>query len=360
MTTRENTAKLSRRICVAPMMERTDRHDRVFLRLISGRTLLYSEMISTGAIVRGGRADLLAFDPSEHPVALQVGGADAAELAECARMAAAFGYDEINLNVGCPSDRVQNARFGACLMAEPALVAAGVRAMGAAGPLPVTVKCRIGIDERETFADLCDFARQVADAGCAALIVHARKAWLKGLSPRENREVPPLRYDVVYRLKDAMPDLEIVINGGVTDLDAAAGHLARVDGVMIGRAAYENPYLLAGVDRRFFGEAGPVPSREAVVEALLPYIARHCARGIPLSQITRHILGLFNGRPGARAWRRTLSETARLRDAGPDVVRQALDQVRTAGAPPRLGEYGALRLEGVEDEREGHVVGNVL
>ncbi len=358
MTKRENATEPDRRISVAPMMERTDRHDRVFLRLISGRALLYSEMISTGAIVHGGRTDLLAFDPTEHPVALQVGGADPAELAECAQIAAAFGYDEINLNVGCPSDRVQNARFGACLMAEPALVATGVRAMDAAAPIPVTVKCRIGIDERESFAELYDFANQVADAGCASLIVHARKAWLKGLSPRENREVPPLRYDVVYRLKDSMPDLEIVINGGVTDLDAVAGHLAHVDGVMIGRAAYENPYLLAEVDRRFFGGAHPVPSREAVVEALLPYIDRQCARGVPLSHITRHILGLFNGQPGARAWRRTLGETARLPNAGPEVVRQAIDQVCAARAS--LFIEGALRLEGMEDERERHIVGNIL
>jgi tRNA-dihydrouridine synthase A len=360
MIMRENAANLSRRLCVAPMMERTDRHDRVFLRLISRHTLLYSEMIPTGAIVRGGRADLLAFDPSEHPVALQVGGAEPAELAECARIAAAFGYDEINLNVGCPSNRVQNARFGACLMAEPAVVAAGVRAMRAAGPLPVTVKCRIGIDERDSFADLRDFARLIVDAGCASLIVHARKAWLKGLSPRENREVPPLRYDVVYRLKDALPDLEIVINGGVADLDAVAGHLARVDGVMIGRAAYENPYLLAEADRRFFDQTSPVPSREAVVEALMPYIARHCARGVPLSRMTRHILGLFNGRPGARAWRRTLGETARAPAAGPEIVRQALDRVRAAGALPRLAENGAFRLEGVEDEGERYVVGDIL
>jgi tRNA-dihydrouridine synthase A len=360
MITRENAASLSRRLCVAPMMERTDRHDRVFLRLISHRTLLYSEMLPTGAIVHGRRADLLAFDLSEHPVALQVGGADPAELAECARIAAAFGYDEINLNVGCPSNRVQNARFGACLMAEPAVVAAGVRAMGVAGSIPVTVKCRIGIDERDSFADLRDFARRVADAGCASLIVHARKAWLKGLSPRENREVPPLRYDVVYRLKDALPDLEIVINGGVTDLESVAGHLARVDGVMIGRAAYENPYLLAEADRRFFGETSPVSSREAVVEALMPYIARHCARGVPLSHMTRHILGLFNGRPGARTWRRTLGETARTPAAGPEIVRQALDRVRAVGALPRLAENGAFRLEGVKDEGERHVVGDVL
>jgi tRNA-dihydrouridine synthase A len=306
-----------RRICVAPMMERTDRHDRVFLRLISGHSLLYSEMISTGAIVHGGRTDLLAFDPTEHPVALQVGGAAPAELADCARIAAGFGYDEINLNVGCPSDRVQNARFGACLMAEPALVAAGVRAMVAAGPLPVTVKCRIGIDERDSFEDLCDFARRVADAGCASLIVHARKAWLKGLSPRENREVPPLRYETVYRLKDTLPDLHIVLNGGVIDLDAVAAHLARVDGVMIGRAAYQNPYMLAEADRRFFAGTAPAPSRHRIVERLRPYVEREVAAGVPLQAITRHILGLFNGQHGARAWRRYLSENAPRFDGGP-------------------------------------------
>ena len=325
------SAGLSRRVCIAPMMERTDRHDRVFLRLISRRALLYSEMIPTGAIVRGRRADLLDFDPAEHPVALQVGGADPAALADCARIAAARGYDEINLNAGCPSDRVQNARFGACLMAEPALVAACVAAMHQAAPLPVTVKCRIGIDDRESFVELHDFAVRVAGAGCASLIVHARKAWLKGLSPRQNREVPPLRYEMVYRLKDALPDLEIVINGGITDLDAAAHHLSRVDGVMIGRAAYENPYFLAEVDRRFFGATQPVPSREAVAEGLLPYLTAQHAAGVPPIRITRHILGLFNGLPGARAWRRTLSETARLPNAGPEVILRALDEVRAAG-----------------------------
>jgi tRNA-dihydrouridine synthase A len=326
-----DSAGLARRVCVAPMMERTDRHDRVFLRLISRRVLLYSEMIPAGAIVRGRRADLLDFDPVEHPVALQVGGADPAELAECASIAAARGYDEINLNAGCPSDRVQSARIGACLMAEPALVAACVAAMRQAAPLPVTVKCRIGIDDRDSFADLRDFAVRVAGAGCDSLIVHARKAWLKGLSPRQNREVPPLRHEMVYRLKDALPDLEIVINGGITDLDAAAHHLARVDGVMIGRAAYENPYLLAHVDRRFFGGTRPIPSREAVAEGLLPYLTAQHAAGVPPIRITRHILGLFNGLPGARAWRRTLSETARLPDAGPEVILQALDEARAAG-----------------------------
>jgi len=324
-------ASAARRVCVAPMMERTDRHDRVFLRRISRRALLYSEMIPTGAIVRGRRADLLAFDPIEHPLALQVGGADPAELADCARIAGALGYDEVNLNAGCPSGRVQNARFGACLMAEPILVADGVRAMHRAAAIPITVKCRIGIDERDSFADLRDLAVRVADAGCASLIVHARKAWLKGLSPRENREVPPLRYDMVYRLKDAMPDLRIVINGGITDLDAAEEHLARVDGVMIGRAAYENPYLLAEVDRRFFAGAQPVPSREAVAEGMLPYVMEQSDAGVPVHRITRHMLGLFNGLPGARAWRRTLSETARLPDVGPEVIHRALDEMRAAG-----------------------------
>ncbi len=324
-------ATAARRVCVAPMMERTDRHDRVFLRLISRRALLYSEMIPAGAIVRGRRTDLLAFDSVEHPLALQVGGADPAALAECARIAEAIGYDEINLNAGCPSDRVQDGRFGACLMAEPALVADCVRAMRRAAAIPVTVKCRIGIDERESFADLQEFVGRVADAGSASLIVHARKAWLNGLSPRENREVPPLRYDVVYRLKDAKPDLPIVINGGITDLDSAERHLARVDGVMIGRAAYENPYVLAEVDRRFFGEMQPAAGREAVAEGMLPYVMEQYAAGVPVHRITRHMLGLFNGLPGARAWRRTLSETARLPNVGPEVIRRALDQVRAAG-----------------------------
>ncbi len=309
------------------MMDRTDRHDRFFLRLISRRALLYSEMIPVGAIVHGERARFLAFDPLERPLALQVGGADPDDLAICARAAADHGYDEINLNVGCPSDRVQNARFGACLMAEPDLVARGVAAMAAASDLPVTVKTRIGIDERDRYRDLKGFVETVAAAGCRSFAIHARKAWLKGLSPKQNREVPPLDYGRVYRLKEDFPGLEIVLNGGVVSLDQAATHLARVDGVMIGRAAYHDPYILAEVDRRFFGDERPPPGREEVVRGLLPYARDLTGRGVPLKVLTRHILGLFNGLPGARLWRRHLSERAHLPGAGPEVIEQALELV---------------------------------
>ena len=316
-----------RRLSVAPMMDRTNRHDRYFLRLISRRVLLYSEMIPAAAIRHGDRARLLAYDPREHPLALQVGGAEPAALADCARVAADLGYDEINLNVGCPSDRVQQARFGACLMAEPDLVARCLEAMTAAAALPVTVKTRIGIDERDSYADLAGFVRAVARAGCRSVTIHARKAWLRGLSPKENRELPPLDYARVYRIKEDFPELEVILNGGVAGLDQAAAHLARVDGVMIGRAAYQNPYVLAEADRRFFGEARPPPSRAEVVRALLPYAREQCARGVPVKAITRHILGLFNGRPGARLWRRYLSEAAHRPGAGPEVIEQALETV---------------------------------
>jgi tRNA-dihydrouridine synthase A len=312
------------------MMDWTDRHDRVFLRLISRRALLYTEMIPVGAILHGDRDRFLGFDAREHPLALQLGGAEPAALAESARIATEYGYDEINLNVGCPSDRVQNARFGACLMAAPALVGSCVAAMAAAARIPVTVKCRIGIDERDSFEELCEFTRAVADSGCRTLIVHARKAWLSGLSPKQNREVPPLRYDRVYRLKETFPALQVIVNGGITSLDQAERHLAHVDGVMIGRAAYQNPYILAGVDRRFFGATRSLPSREAVVRAYLPYVATQRARGVPLKSMTRHMLGLFNGLPGARAWRRYLSEAARQPEAGPEIIEAALDRVLAA------------------------------
>ena len=316
---------LDRCISVAPMMDWTDRHDRFFLRLISQRTLLYTEMIPVGAILHGARDRILGFDAREHPVALQLGGAEPGELADCTQIAAEYGYDEINLNVGCPSDRVQNARFGACLMAEPALVGACVAAMVAAAKIPVTVKCRIGIDQRDTFEDLRAFAQVVADSGCRTLIVHARKAWLSGLSPKQNREVPPLRPEMVYRLKEHFPELEVILNGGVEDLDRAAAHLAQVDGVMIGRAAYRDPYLLAGIDARFFDETGPALDREAVVRALLPYVSERLSRGVPLKSIARHILGLFKGLPGARAWRRHLSTEAHRPGAGPEVIEAALE-----------------------------------
>lgn len=319
--------KVAHLLSTAPMMDWTDRHDRFFLRLISRRVLLYTEMITTGAILHGDRDRFLAFDPAERPLALQLGGAVPEELAICARLAAERGYDEVNLNVGCPSDRVQNARFGACLMAEPALVADCVFAMRSAASIPVTVKTRIGIDEQDSYDDLRAFVETVAAAGCTTFIIHARKAWLQGLSPKQNREVPPLHYERVYRLKQDFPALEIVINGGILTLDEAEAHLVHVDGVMIGRAAYQTPYILAEADRRFFGDDTAPPSREEVVLRLLPYVQAQMERGVPVKSITRHILGLFNGLPGARLWRRHLSEAAHRPGAGPEVIEQALTRV---------------------------------
>ena len=326
---------LDRRLSVAPMQEWTDRHDRFFLRLITRRTLLYTEMIVADAILRGDRTRLLGFDTAEHPVALQLGGADPAKLAEAAAIGEAFGYDEINLNIGCPSDRVAAGRFGACLMAEPATVAAGVAAMRRAVAVPVTVKCRIGIDDDDSYEAFRRFVDTVAAAGCRTFIVHARKAVLGGLSPKENREVPPLKYDYVYRLKDECPDLEIIINGGIRAWPAIDDHLAHVDGTMIGREAYQNPFFLAEADRRFGDEASSGPSRHDVVLRLLPYIEAKRAEGVRLHAITRHILGLFQGIPGARAWRRYLSENATRTGAGPEVVAQALALVSDAEAAQR-------------------------
>jgi tRNA-dihydrouridine synthase A len=300
----------SRRFAIAPMMEWTDRHCRFFHRLLTRRALIYTEMITTGAVLHGDRARLLAFDPAEHPVALQLGGCDPAALARCARIAEDLGYDEVNLNVGCPSDRVREGRFGACLMAEPALVGDCVAAMTAAVRLPVTVKCRIGIDDQDPEEALETLARAAEAAGVAALIVHARKAWLDGLSPRENRDVPPLDYARVHRLKAAHPDLCIVLNGGITDLDQAAAQLERLDGVMMGRAAYQEPWRLIAVDPVLFGKAAPLPSPKAAAEALIPYIERELERGTRLHAITRHVLGLFRGVPGARAFRRHLAVEA--------------------------------------------------
>jgi tRNA-dihydrouridine synthase A len=292
------------------MLDYTDRHFRWFVRRITRRTLLYTEMVTTGALLHGGdRERFLGFDDDEHPVALQLGGSDPGELATCARLGAERGYDEINLNVGCPSDRVQSGRFGACLMAEPALVADCVTAMRDAVDVPVTVKHRIGIDERDSYEALCDFVGTVAAAGCDAFVVHARKAWLSGLSPKENRTVPPLRHDVVHRLKRDFPELAIVINGGIESLDAALAQLAHVDGAMMGRAAYHDPWVLAGADERIFGNAPRQLSRREVAEAMLPYIAARAAAGVPVNRVTRHLLGLFHGVPGARVWRRALSGT---------------------------------------------------
>jgi tRNA-dihydrouridine synthase A len=288
-------------------MEWTDRHCRFFHRLLTRRTLLYTEMITTGAVLHGDRARLLAFDPAEHPVALQLGGSDPRQLAQCARIAADLGYDEVNLNVGCPSDRVREGRFGACLMAEPALVGDCVAAMTGSVKIPVTVKCRIGIDEQDPEEALETLTNAVEQAGVAALIVHARKAWLAGLSPRENRDVPPLDYARVYRLKAAHRGLAVVINGGVLDLDQVRTHLAHLDGVMMGRAAYQEPWRLLEVDLLLFGEPARFASPREAAEALIPYLERELARGTRLHAITRHVLGLFRGVPGARAFRRHLA-----------------------------------------------------
>jgi tRNA-dihydrouridine synthase A len=314
-------------LAVAPMMAWTDRHCRYLFRRITRHTLLYTEMVTANAVLHGDRERHLDFDPDEHPVALQLGGADPASLAECARIAAEYGYDEINLNVGCPSDRVQSGRFGACLMAEPETVAACVAAMREAAPLPVSVKSRIAIDEQEEWPALSRFVETVSGAGCARFIVHARKAWLEGLSPEQNRTVPPLRHELVHRLKAERPDLDVTINGGIDDLDAAEGHLRHVDGVMIGRAAYRDPYILAQADRRFFGAPDAVPDRAGVVTAMLPYIEAQLSAGLRLHAVTRHMISLFQGVPGARQWRRILSTEVHAPGAGPEVVERALRAV---------------------------------
>jgi tRNA-dihydrouridine synthase A len=323
---------IDRRVSVAPMMDWTDRHCRHFLRLLAPRTLLYTEMIVAQAIVRGDHARLLAYDPAEHPVALQLGGCDPELLARAARIGAEAGYDEINLNVGCPSDRVQSASFGACLMARPPLVADCVAAMRAAVDVPVTVKCRIGIDDTDSYEFLLAFVDAVAAAGCETFIVHARKAILAGLSPRENREIPPLRYETVWRLKAERPALEVIINGGLKDESVATAQWARVDGVMIGREAYHNPTFLARLDRLAWPEAAPpVPAPAEVVAAMRPYIERELATGQRLHSMTRHMLGLYAGRPGARAWRRVLSELGNRTGAGFSVVADAVEAAE--GAP---------------------------
>lgn len=326
----DSLANATHRVCVAPMMDYTDRHFRYLLRLMTRHTRLYTEMVTSGAILHGQRDRFLAFHPAEHPVALQLGGSDPEELAACARIGAAYGYDEINLNVGCPSDRVQSGRFGACLMAEPALVAECVSAMIAACSMPVTVKTRIGIDHRDSYEELQEFVARIARAGCRTVIVHARKAWLQGLSPKQNREIPPLRYDVVRRLKADFPSLEIIINGGIRALDEMEHHLDGLDGVMIGREACSNPYLFADVDRRFFDSSVAVPSRQDIVNAYIPYVVSQLKAGIPLARLTRHLLGLYQGQPGARRWRRALSEWGHQPDAGVGVLTDALTLVPDA------------------------------
>lgn len=311
------------------MMDCTDRYDRMFLRCVTRRTLLYTEMVVADAALHGGRERLLGFDAPEQPLALQLGGSDPLKLADAARIAEEFGYLEVNLNVGCPSDRVQSGRFGACLMAEPDLVAGCVAAMQAAVSIPVTVKCRIGIDDMDDEETLPSFIEEIAQTGCNSFTVHARKAWLQGLSPKQNRDIPPLRYDVVYASKTRFPELEININGGIPDLGATQEHLQTVDGVMIGRAAYHTPYVLADADRMIFGEDREPPTRREIVEAYLPYVAAELEKGVPLHRMTRHMLGLYQGQPGARAWRRVLSTLAPRPGAGLEVIDEALRHVES-------------------------------
>ncbi len=313
---------------VAPMMEWTDRHCRFFHRILSRRAILYTEMVTSAAVIHGDRERLLGFSPEEHPVVCQIGGSDPAEMAEAARIMAEWGYDAVNINVGCPSDRVQKGRFGAILMKEPQTVAACASAMLDAVDIPVSVKCRVGVDEMDEDADLDRFIDIVSDAGVRTFVVHARKAWLQGLSPKENREKPPLNRERVYRLKERRPDLEIIINGELDGIDVLRTQLERVDGVMTGRAAYYTPWLLAQVDEGLFGEPAPVASPVEAVERFIPYVERGLERGVPLNAMTKHTLGIFHGLPGARLYRRHLSENATKPGAGVEVLRQALDLVR--------------------------------
>lgn len=315
------------RFSVAPMMDWTTSDYRVFARLLSRRALLYTEMITTGALLFGDRERFLRHQEVEHPVALQLGGSDRNELAQCAVFAENAGYDEVNINVGCPSDRVQNNRIGACLMAEPETVADAVKAMRDRTCIPITVKHRIGIDGRESYQELCDFVGQVAQAGCERFIVHARIAVLSGLSPKENREVPPLKYDWVYRLKRDFPNLAFILNGGLKSLQECQSHLNELDGVMVGREAYQNPWIMAQVDQFFYGQPGPARDRHQVIDRLLPYAEEQVRNGRPLNHITRHILGLFHGQPGGRQFRRHLSENAHISGSDSAVLEAALKRV---------------------------------
>ncbi len=330
---RSRHAPATWRFSVAPMMDWTDRHCRFFHRLLTRRARLYTEMVTADAVVFGPRERLIGFDPFEHPVALQLGGSDPARLAQAARIGAEFGYDEINLNCGCPSDRVQSGRFGACLMREPALVAECVAAMASAVNVPVTVKCRIGVDEQDPHEALFALVDAVERAGAAGVVVHARKAWLDGLSPKDNRTIPPLDYALVHSLKEEHANLPISINGGLDDLASARAQLGLVDGVMVGRAAYQNPELLLGVDPEFFDEPAPVPDAFAAIEAYAPYVEREIARGTRLHDMTRHLLGLFAGRPGARLYRQKLATLATRPGAGLGVLREAVGAI--ARSAPR-------------------------
>ena len=321
---RQSVIHKAHRFCVAPMLDWTDMHCRFFHRLISKHAVLYTEMVTTGALIHGDHHRFLQHIPVENPVAFQLGGSNPHDLAICAKMVEDYGYMEVNLNVGCPSDRVQNGRFGACLMAEPELVAECVTAMSRAVAIPVTVKSRIGIDERDSYQELAHFIATIADAGCRTFIVHARKAWLSGLSPKQNRDIPPLRYDLVYQLKKDFPQLEVIINGGITSLDQAEEMLEHVDGVMMGREAYHNPYIMTDVDRRFFGSVSDPLSRHTIVALLIPYIQEQLKTEVRLNSVSRHILGLFHGEPGARGWRRYISENVGKSGADENVILEAL------------------------------------
>ncbi|MFA0093725.1 tRNA dihydrouridine(20/20a) synthase DusA [Vibrio splendidus] len=324
----ENTSKYAaNRLSVAPMLDWTDRHCRYFHRLLSQQTLLYTEMITTGAILHG-KGDFLEYNEQEHPLALQLGGSNPVDLAACAKLAGERGYDEINLNVGCPSDRVQNGRFGACLMAEPELVADCVSAMKEVTDIPITVKTRIGIDDQDSYEFLTKFVSTVSEkGGCEQFTIHARKAWLSGLSPKENREIPPLDYDRAYQIKKDFSDLVIAVNGGVTTLEQTKEHLQHLDGVMIGREAYHSPFILAEVDQQIFGLDTPIKKRSQVVEEMYPYIERELSNGASLGHISRHMLGLFQSMPGARQWRRYISENAHKKGAGIEVMQTALAKI---------------------------------
>ncbi len=325
--TQDNSGYPMQRFSVAPMLDWTDRHCRYFHRLLSENALLYTEMVTTGAIIHG-KGDFLTFNEEENPVALQLGGSNPVDLAHCAKLAQERGYDEINLNVGCPSDRVQNGRFGACLMGEADLVALCVSSMREVVDIPVTVKTRIGIDEQDSYQFLVDFIGTVNEkSGCDNFTVHARKAWLKGLSPKENREIPPLDYPRVYQLKRDFPNIIMAINGGIKTFDEMEEHLKHMDGVMVGREAYQNPYLMAEVDQRLFGSSKPIIKRREAAEAMFPYIERQLANGSKLGHITRHMLGLFQGIPGGRQWRRYISENAHKPGSGIEVVQRALDRI---------------------------------
>lgn len=318
--------RLDRRISVAPMMTHTDRHFRYFLRLLSPHVMLYTEMVTTGALIHGDAGKLLKYNPEEHPVALQLGGNNPADLARCAQMAAAAGYDEVNLNIGCPSDRVQSGAFGACLMAQPERVAECVAAMQAAVAIPVTVKCRIGIDHQDSYAELAHFVGRLADSGCRTFIIHARKAWLQGLSPRQNREVPPLQYATVHQIKRDFPALEVIINGGFTHVDQIRQQFGLVDGVMIGRAVCNNPYLLTDIETSIF-KHDPGLTRSEALRIYTAYAARELRTGTPLSHLTRNILGMFHGQPGARGYRRYLSENMYRKGMGVEIIDHAMQAV---------------------------------